>query len=240
MEIRSSDAPGIEFRRHPGPVHRSGRPLHRICGSPRRGPSPVRAGPGARTGSLWRWPIFTVPAAAGTEFRTLLTGSVIRLSGRSWRWTPPEMWSGTAETPGAGAGANDALTVAGLGACVVGVVLVLLLSRRVLGSVGGLTTAARNPGHGDLSSRVAVKGNDEIAELGHAFNAMADALEDSELQAAQDSCRRRPRTATDQGAGVHRQVGRSTRRTRSGRAAAQAPQQPPASQPRRACRLQRG
>lgn len=77
---------------------------------------------------------------------------------------------------------NDALTVAGLGACVVGVVLVLLLSRRVLGSVGGLTTAARNLGRGDLSSRVAVKGNDEIAELGHAFNAMADALEDSELQ----------------------------------------------------------
>ena len=77
---------------------------------------------------------------------------------------------------------NDALTVAGLGACAVGVVLVLLLSRRVLGSVGGLTTAARNLGRGDLSSRVAVKGNDEIAELGHAFNAMADALEDSELQ----------------------------------------------------------
>ena len=92
------------------------------------------------------------------------------------------MWSGTAETPGAGAGANDALTVAGLGACVVGVVLVLLLSRRILGSVGGLTTAARNPGRGDLSSRVAVKGNDEIAELGHAFNAMADSLDDSELQ----------------------------------------------------------
>ena len=132
--------------------------------------SPSRTGC-ARTGSLWRWPIFTVPAAAGTEFRTLLTGSVIRLSGRAWRWTPPEMWSGTAETPGAGAGANDALTVAGLGACVVGVVLVLLLSRRDLGSVGGLTTAARNPGRGDLSSRVAVKGNDEIAELGHAFNA---------------------------------------------------------------------
>ncbi len=77
---------------------------------------------------------------------------------------------------------NDAMTVAGLGACVVGVVLVLLLSRRVLRSVGGLTTAARDLGRGDLSSRVAVKGNDEIAELGHAFNAMADALEDSELQ----------------------------------------------------------
>lgn len=77
---------------------------------------------------------------------------------------------------------NDALTVAGLGACVVGVVLVLLLSRRVLKSIGGLTTAARDLGRGDLSSRVAVKGNDEVAELGHAFNAMADALEDSELQ----------------------------------------------------------
>ncbi len=77
---------------------------------------------------------------------------------------------------------NRSLFVAGLVAGVVGIILVLLLSRRILGSIGGLTDAARRLGAGDLSSRVNVKGSDEIAELGHAFNNMADALEDSERQ----------------------------------------------------------
>lgn len=74
------------------------------------------------------------------------------------------------------------LILAGLLAGVVGVVLVLFLSRRILGSIGNLTAAARGLGSGDLSSRVPVRGNDEVAELGHAFNNMADALEDSERQ----------------------------------------------------------
>ena len=74
------------------------------------------------------------------------------------------------------------LTIVGLGAGAAGVLLVLLFSRRVLGSISNLISAARRLGNGDLSSRVPVRGNDEIAELGHAFNAMADALEDSERQ----------------------------------------------------------
>ena len=74
------------------------------------------------------------------------------------------------------------LIMAGLVAGVVGILLVLLLSRRMLGSIGNLTAAARHLGRGDLSSRVPVRGNDEVAELGHAFNNMADALEDSEHQ----------------------------------------------------------
>ncbi|MXZ91146.1 MAG: HAMP domain-containing protein [Chloroflexi bacterium] len=77
---------------------------------------------------------------------------------------------------------NRSLIVAGFVAGVVGIILVLLLSRRILGSIGGLTAAARRLGGGDLSSRVNVKGSDEIAELGHAFNNMADAVEDSERQ----------------------------------------------------------
>ena len=77
---------------------------------------------------------------------------------------------------------NRSLIVAGMVAGVVGIILVLLLSRRILGSIGGLTAAARRLGSGDLSSRVNIKGSDEIAELGHAFNAMADAVADSERQ----------------------------------------------------------
>ena len=74
------------------------------------------------------------------------------------------------------------LTVVGLGAIAAGVLLVMLFSRRVLGSIGRLTAAARRLGGGDLSSRVSVRGNDEVAELGRAFNNMADALEGSERQ----------------------------------------------------------
>ena len=77
---------------------------------------------------------------------------------------------------------NKSLRWSGLAAGAVGILLVLLLFRRALGSIGNLTAAARALGGGDLSSRVEVKGSDEIAELGHAFNAMADALEDSERQ----------------------------------------------------------
>ena len=74
------------------------------------------------------------------------------------------------------------LTIAGLVAGAAGILLVVLLSRRMLASISSLTTAARGLGNGDMSSRAAVKGNDEIAELGRTFNSMADALEDSERQ----------------------------------------------------------
>ena len=74
------------------------------------------------------------------------------------------------------------LTIAGLIAGVAGILLVVLLSRRMLASISSLTAAARGLGNGDLTSRAAVKGNDEIAELGRTFNSMADALEESERQ----------------------------------------------------------
>ena len=74
------------------------------------------------------------------------------------------------------------LVIVGLAAGAAGVLLVLLFSRRMLRSIGNLTAAARRLGSGDLSSRVAVRGRDEVAELGHAFNSMADALQESERQ----------------------------------------------------------
>ena len=74
------------------------------------------------------------------------------------------------------------LTIAGLIAGAAGILLVVLLSRRMLASISSLTAAARGLGRGDMSSRAAVRGNDEIAELGRTFNSMADALEESERQ----------------------------------------------------------
>ncbi len=74
------------------------------------------------------------------------------------------------------------LTIAGLLAGAAGILLVVLMSRRMLASIGNLAAAARGLGSGDLASRADVKGNDEIAELGRTFNSMADALEESERQ----------------------------------------------------------
>lgn len=54
------------------------------------------------------------------------------------------------------------------------------LSRRVLGPVESLTSAARKLESGDLQQRVAIQSHDEIGELGQAFNSMAASLERNE------------------------------------------------------------
>jgi signal transduction histidine kinase len=59
---------------------------------------------------------------------------------------------------------------------VVAIILTTALSRRILRPVEALTEAARRMERGDLSQRVAVQTNDEIGELAHAFNSMADGL----------------------------------------------------------------
>ena len=54
--------------------------------------------------------------------------------------------------------------------------LALALSRRILGPVNRLTNAAQRLATGDLSQRVEVESQDEIGQLGLAFNGMADGL----------------------------------------------------------------
>ncbi|GLF97242.1 sensor histidine kinase [Streptomyces yaizuensis] len=56
----------------------------------------------------------------------------------------------------------------------------LLLSRTVLRPVRALTVATRSLGEGDLARRVPAGGRDEIAELGRAFNRMADSIQAGE------------------------------------------------------------
>jgi signal transduction histidine kinase len=62
----------------------------------------------------------------------------------------------------------------------VAVALALMFARGILRPVHALTAAARRMERGDLSQRVAVDARDEIGQLGHAFNAMADGLERTE------------------------------------------------------------
>ena len=85
-------------------------------------------------------------------------------------------WARFAETT------NRSLLWAGVVAGSGGLLLVSLMSGRTLRPVRALTSAARRMGAGDLSQRVRASGRDEIGELAHTFNSMADDLERAERQ----------------------------------------------------------
>lgn len=72
------------------------------------------------------------------------------------------------------------MLAAAAGVAVLAIAGTALLSRRVLRPIGRLTEAAGRLGRGDLRSRVAVVGSDELAELGRSFNRMADSLQRGE------------------------------------------------------------
>lgn len=65
-------------------------------------------------------------------------------------------------------------------AALLAVVVMLTIFRRVFRPVEALTAGARALANGQLDTRVPVRGNDEVAELGRAFNSMAEALERNE------------------------------------------------------------
>lgn len=65
-------------------------------------------------------------------------------------------------------------------AIVFALLLALLLSSRLLKPVQTLTKAAEDLTNGDLSKRVKINGNDELAVLGRTFNEMANSLENAE------------------------------------------------------------
>ena len=71
--------------------------------------------------------------------------------------------------------------IGGLGAAaLLAVAVMLTIFRRVFRPVEALTAGARALAGGRLDTRVAVRGDDEVAELGRAFNSMAEALERNE------------------------------------------------------------
>ena len=75
---------------------------------------------------------------------------------------------------------NRAALVAGLVAGVLSLLLALVLAYTLLRPVRDLTFAAQKLAQGDLSQRVAARGNDELATLGRTFNQMADSLQEAE------------------------------------------------------------
>src|SRR6266511_897909 len=99
------------------------------------------------------------PAVAGQHADVVFVRRSVSVSG------PPDMALWTRPMP-VGAGAAVALAMA--------------FARGILRPVGALTAAARRMERGDLSQRVAVGSRDEIGQLAHAFNAMADGLAGTE------------------------------------------------------------
>lgn len=75
---------------------------------------------------------------------------------------------------------NRSLLLGGLLAVGIALFLTFVLSRTLTSPIGELATAARRLGHGDLSQRVRVEGEGEVAALAQAFNSMAANLEYAE------------------------------------------------------------
>ena len=75
---------------------------------------------------------------------------------------------------------SSAAITAGLIAGGLALLLALFLTYSLMRPVRDLTRAARRLGTGDLTQRVKVNGNDELAVLGNAFNHMADSLQQAQ------------------------------------------------------------
>ena len=71
---------------------------------------------------------------------------------------------------------NRSLVLAVVAATLVALLLTMIFSRRMLGPIEALTAAARRMERGDLNQRVRIRSGDEIGQLAHAFNGMADGL----------------------------------------------------------------
>lgn len=72
---------------------------------------------------------------------------------------------------------NRQVTIAAVAVAVVAAAAAAWLSRRIVRPVEVLTAAAREMEGGDLGQRVDVRGSDELAMLGRAFNSMAESIE---------------------------------------------------------------
>jgi signal transduction histidine kinase len=100
--------------------------------------------------------------------------------GRFYVIADPEAEENVAPFLRISASINRSLLVGGSLAIAIALVLTFFLSRRITSPVRVLAAAARRLGRGDLSQRVQVQGQGEVAELARAFDTMASNLEHTE------------------------------------------------------------
>lgn len=125
----------------------------------------------------------TSRTALGTRLEPALEGIAIRAGGSQ----VGTLYVGTMLEGGLAAGdaaflasVTGAIVLASALAALAAIAVGLAAVRRLTRPVAELTRAAARAGAGDLSVRVEVRGRDEIARLGEAFNRMTAALRDQE------------------------------------------------------------
>ncbi|MEU8223037.1 HAMP domain-containing sensor histidine kinase [Kribbella sp. NPDC048915] len=69
-----------------------------------------------------------------------------------------------------------------LGVLLIAALVMLFAGRRLVRPIVALTGAAQRMRNGDHAARVPVSGKDEVARLGHAFNDMAEAIQQHDVQ----------------------------------------------------------
>jgi signal transduction histidine kinase len=71
---------------------------------------------------------------------------------------------------------NRSLVLTGAASAALALIAAFFLARRIVRPVRALTVAAKRMKNGDLTARVPDRGRDELAELGRAFNSMAEVM----------------------------------------------------------------
>jgi len=125
----------------------------------------------------------TNPSAGGSLSQEQLQSAIpLQSGGKTVGYLLPD--EGAAFTVGDERALVSRLSQAAISAGLIGaglsLVLALVLAYRLLRPVRALTTAARRLASGDLSQRVKIAGDDELAVLGHTFNQMAESLQQAE------------------------------------------------------------
>ena len=75
---------------------------------------------------------------------------------------------------------NETIIFSFVWVMIAAIIAIYFITERIIHPLKNMTTASKKFAKGDFSSRVRVYGNDEVAELGNAFNNMADSLESLE------------------------------------------------------------
>ncbi len=150
----------------------------------------IVAGPGYLQGPIAATPGRTTTISlAGERYRTLVADTIER--------RPPTtigVVTSQAAIDSASNSAQKQLLAGLVGALVLIALVAYLEGRSIVGTISGLVDAAHAIARGRLSQRVPVRGRDELARLGLAFNDMAGQLE--ARLAELDAERRRLREAT--------------------------------------------
>jgi diguanylate cyclase (GGDEF)-like protein len=150
----------------------------------------IVAGPGTGTPLTLATGVSTRVEVDGVAYRALRTAALGSPRGLSFAALAPQATIDDAT------GASDRRIAAALAASLVLFALATyLLGRSVVGTLGRLARAADAIAGGDLEERVEVRGQDEFAQLGRAFNRMAGELEQRLTELEQERSRVRQAVA---------------------------------------------